>query len=346
MNKKSKYLLFVLLVFFVSCRKDKPEENAKPMAVVGSSGGVYITNEGNFQFGNARVSYYDIASTTITEDLYQTANKISLGDVCQSICFFNSKAYIVVNNSGKVEVVNPKTFVSSATIIGLSSPRYFLPVSNNKAYVSDLYANAISVVDLSNNSKTGSISCPGWTEEMVLSYGKAFVTNEYKDKVYIINTLNDILEDSIQVGYGSNSIKADKNGKIWVLCGGSITKGIKASLYKINPITKLVEQNFQFPNGTENPWRLHINGGNDTLYFLNGGVFRMPVIATTLPATAFVPQGRHAFYGIGIEPHSGILYISDAVDYVQRGVIYRYRNDGTLINSFLAGIVPGDFYFN
>jgi len=345
-NKITILLVLISEILFHSCRKDRPEDNTPVPVVVGSSGGVYITNEGNFMFGNAKVSYYDIANNISTEDLYQPANGVSLGDVCQSMYLFNGKAYIVVNNSGKIVVVDPNTFVVSSTISGFTSPRYFLPVSNSKAYVTDLFSDSISVINMSTASITGRIFCSGWTEELTLAYGKVFVTNMQSDKVYVINTLTDQLEDSIQVSYSSNSIKEDKNGKLWVLCGGSQSNSIYAGLHRIDPVTNLVEQSFQFTNLTDSPWRLDINGTNDTLYFLNNGVFRMPITSSAIPSSVFISQGTNNFYGIGIDPTSGVIYVADAVDYVQRGVIYRYKTDGTLINTFLAGIIPGEFYFN
>jgi len=243
-------------------------------------------------------------------------------------------------------VVNAITFAEVATIPGFASPRYFLPASNSKAYITDLTSNTVSVLNLSNNTVSGSISIPGWTEEMAMVYGKVFVTNEESDKVYVINTANDLVEDSIQVGYNSNSIKEDKNGKLWVLCAGSESNAIYASLHRINPITNQVEQSFQFSNLNDVPWRLDINRSNDTLYFINGSVFQMSITSESLPGSAFIEKGSHNFYGIGIDPSSGEIYISDAIDYVQRGIVYRYKSDGTLLGSFQAGIIPGEFYFN
>ncbi len=345
MTKKIKIVfLFIFLCLIFSCRKDKPADLIQPLISSGANG-VFITNEGNFQFGNAKVSYYEPSQTTATIDLFQPANNRSLGDVCQSMCLFNGKAYLVINNSNKIEVVNSNTFVSFATITGFTSPRYILPVSNNKAYVTDFASNNISIVDLSNNSITGNIPCSGWTEELTLAYGKAFVTNQKKNKVYVVNTTTDVLTDSITVGYASNSIKEDKNGKLWVLCGGSQTNSINASLHRINPITNIVEQTFVFPNLTDSPWKLAINGTNDTMYFLNKGVYRMPINSGSLPVAPFIAQGSSNFYGLGVDPNSSIIYVSDAIDYVQRGVIYRYKPNGTVINNFLAGIIPGDFYF-
>ncbi|MFZ9848594.1 MAG: YncE family protein, partial [Flavobacteriales bacterium] len=292
-----KYSLFVgiLLLSITSCVKDKPNEEEENNTVVTSDNGVYIINEGNFQFGNASVSYYDVDSKTLKEDIFKSANNRALGDVAQSMSVLNNKAYIVVNNSSKIEVVNAKTFVSLATISGLTSPRYFLAVNNAKAYVSDYKANAISIVDLNTNTKTGSIPCTGFTEEMALAYGKVFVTNAYRDKVYVINSSTDIITDSITVGYGSSSIKQDKNGKLWVLCGGDQTNVIDATLYRINPVNNAVEMYYTFPVA-EYPSKLKMNGTNDTMYYLNSGVYQMPITASALPSSAFITQGSKSFY--------------------------------------------------
>lgn len=68
------------------------------------------------------------------------------------------------------------------------------------------------------------------------------MTNKKTNYVYIVNTLSNILTDSINVGYGSSSICEDYNGKLWVLSEGNSTLNIKASLTKINPITKPLTQ--------------------------------------------------------------------------------------------------------
>lgn len=85
-------------------------------------------------------------------DVFKQANNKVLGDVLQSMSIINDKLYLVVNNSGKVEVLDKRNFISISTIAGLRSPRYIEAVSSNKAYISDLYDKAITVIDLSNNS--------------------------------------------------------------------------------------------------------------------------------------------------------------------------------------------------
>lgn len=339
------FILFLLSYFLFFCRKDAPPSNQGcPQIPVGADG-VFITNEGNFMFGNASVSYYVEGMSEAIEDLFKPANNRPLGDVCQSMYYFNNRFYIVVNNSGKVEVVHPTSFAASHTITGFTSPRYFLPVSNAKAYVTDLYSNSVTIVNLSNGHIAGSIACPGWTEELRAAYGKAFVTNRSTNKLYVISISEDKIIDSITIGSGANSLVEDKNGRLWILCSGNSAKAEHASLHRIDPLLHTVEKSYFFPSLSDAPWRLDINGTHDTLYFLNHGVWRLPVTSQQLPSAPWIPSEGRNFYGLGIHPRKSYVYVADAIDYVQRGKVYVYKPDGTLLYTFLAGIIPGDFYF-
>ncbi len=334
--------VFTFLLIFVSCKSDKPEIN-KEVTVATSNNSVYITNEGNFQFGNASVSFYNPSKNEVMEDIFQTKNHRSLGDVCQSITYFNGKYYIILNNSHKIEIVDANTFQSVGVINGFNSPRYMLPINDSKAYVTDLYNNSISIVNISSYEISGYIPCTGWSEAIILSSGNVFVSNPYRNKVYVVNPQNDQITDSIPSAFGGNSLVEDKNGKIWVLCAGN--GSLDGGLFQINPTTKLTEKSFSFTPDT-NPSRLKINRTKDTLYWINKAIYKMPITSNSVPTSPFIDIPTINFYGLGIDPNTNEIYTSDAIDYVQKGVIYRFNSQGILINSFRAGIIPGDFYFN
>ncbi len=340
-NKNFIYLLCISL--FTACVPDEPTNNN---SFVNTSGeGVIITNEGNFMLGNASLSYYNPKDSSSTKDIYQINNQTPLGDVCQSLSFFNHLLYVVVNNSGKVEILNPHSFKAVGEITGLTSPRYFLGVNRSKAYISDLYADKIAVVNLNSQQITKYIPCVGWTEEMHLANGKAYITNIESEYLYVVNTLTDELEDSLLVGKGCASIQEDKDGKLWTLCAGSSTNPItKAKLHKIDLIDFGIEKTFEFGDNIR-PKRLKMNGNHEDLYFLANGVYKMNINASELPFTPIIPQNSNNFYSLGINPFNNQIYVADALDYTQRGKVFRYNPEGVLIHTFLADIIPGNIYF-
>ena len=47
----------------------------------------------------------------------------------------------------------------------------------------------------------------------------------------------------------------------------------------------------------------------------------------------------------GVDPRTGEIYVADAVDYSQAGLVRRYSSDGKLIDQFRVGINPNGFAF-
>lgn len=340
------YISSIASLLLFSCVKDKPNDVLHPEVSIGNGPKVYVTGEGNFGSNNASVSLYETTSGNVVSDIYKSQNNnATLGDVCQSMNKINNKYYVVVNNSGKIAVVNPYDFKLITNITGLQSPRYVLPVSFYKAYVSDLYANAISIIDLNTNLKTGSIPCNGWTEQMVFINNKAFVTNNNSGYTYVINTTTDQITDSINVGPFGGSIVTDKNSKVWILSSGSSSVSTVGKLLRIDPVSLTIEASLSFAS-TDSPGNLCINAAKDTLYFLNKNVYRMPINATTLPGSAFVTGSTsNVFYGLSVSDKDYNVYVSDAIDYNQKSSIMVYSPSGTLKTSFKAGINASGFYF-
>lgn len=325
--------------------KDKPQEPLNKAVSINSNTKVLIVNEGNFGWGFGSISLYDPSSGAVIEDYYkQQNNNATLGNVCESITKYNNNYYIVMNNSNKIIVVNASNFTKTATINGFNSPRYILPITYNKAYVSDLYANSIQIVDLNSNTISGSISCMNGTEQMEMVYNKAFVTCSNSEYCYVINTTTDAITDSIHVGKGNSSICIDKNSKIWVLSSGNSSQNKIAKLSRINPINLQIELSLNFAN-TESPFKLCINKTRDTLYYLNNGVFQYSILSSSLPSAALINQGSKLYYGLGINPKDYNIYVADAIDYVQKSKVEIYNPNGTFITNFNTGIISNGFLF-
>jgi YVTN family beta-propeller protein len=340
MKKITQCLLLILL--FSACEKEKEATAPTPNKI--ESGGVFISCEGNFQSGNSSVYYYNPKQGIVSADVYQNANHQPLGDICQSMNLINGNIYLVINNSGKIIVCDSTSLLQTSTISNLMSPRYIVQCAPTKAYVSDTYSNTISVVNLSNNQVTTTIPVNGWTEQMLYLNQKVYITDFNSEYLYVADPATDLISDSILISKGGSSILEDFNHNIWVLCGGDYLHTFNAALYKIDPSNNQVVSNMQF-TGNDFPSRLCSNKNGDTLYYINSNIYRMSINDLQLPATAFINSTGNSFYGMRVDPLRDEIYVADAVDYIQKGKVYRYTSNGNLINTITTGIIPGDFLF-
>ncbi len=337
------FCIVLVLLLFSACVKDKPVAITPDPAPQSQLKKVYVINEGGFGYGNSSISLFDPGTNSVVEDLFKTQNNANLGDVTQSLNYVNGTFYAVVNNSGRIMVCDAQ-FKKTGQINGLLSPRYFLPITNQKAYVSDFKANAISVIDLGSNTKTKSINCSGWTEGMVLIYNKVFVCNLRRNYVYVINTLNDQINDSVLVGPNASGLVIDKRDKIWVLSSGDAVNSVGARLTRIDPLTNIIEKSFDFSVG-ESPDHICLNKTKDSLFYLNKGICLMGIGDAALPSATFIPGNARNYYGLGINPNDYSIYASDALDYSQKSNIYIFDMKGNQKQVFKAGINANGFYF-
>lgn len=341
--RKIHCLLLIVLITCWACEKDDPIPGTGNPEF---SEGMIISNEGGFGFGNASVSFYDLERDTLHRMRFEQANGAPLGDVLQSISIIEDLAYLVVNNSNKIEVVALESFKSVATITGLTSPRYLAPIDAEKAYVTDLYANAISIIDLNQHEVVGTIALEGWSEELILVNDEMFVTIRDNSFLFVIDTQTDQITDSIAVGFNPSTLQLDKDGKLWVLCSGNQTTGTLGGLYRIDPESRTLLQQLPFSDTNIGGWpRLRINESRDTLYYLKENVFQLPIGNTNLPEDALIAANGRIFYGLGIKPKTGRIFVSDVIDYQQQGLIYEYNQKGIMLNRFNAGVIPNDFTF-
>lgn len=331
---------------FTSCRRDEPEPDPQPVVPVYTSGqGFFILNEGGFNAGNASMSYYYTAGAnagTVVNDVFQSANNVPLGDVANSVSGINGRMYVVVNNSNRISVINPANMVVTHTISGLLSPRYIQQLTVTKAYITEMGANRISIVNLNNNTISGTIAMPYSTEAIAMTNGKVYVGSQNSDKIYVIDPNTDALIDSVTTAYGTNSMQVDANGKLWALSYGSWSASAAGGLHRINTSNDSVEAAMPM---TTSDFATHLckNPAGDSLFFLNFNVYRMSVNDAVLPSSPFISGTGHAFYTIGLLPNTSNFFAGDAVDYVQRGILYRYNGAGTQTDADTVGVIPNNF---
>ena len=248
---------------------------------------------------------------------------------------------------------HPDTFREVGRITNLTSPRYIHFVSDEKAYVTQIWDNRIFIVNPKRYEITGYIECPdmtaesGSTEQMV-QYGKYVFVNcwSYQNRILKIDTETDRVVGQLTVGIQPASLAMDRNNKLWTVTDGGYEGspyGYEApSLYRIDAETFSVEKQFRFRKG-DSPSEMQLNGTRDTLYWIDRDVWRMPVAGEQLPVRPFLEYRETKYYGLTVDPTNGDVYVADAVDYQQQGVVYRYTAKGEPVDEFHVGVAPGAF---
>ncbi len=344
----SKCLILSIAITFFACNHSKQQFQTT------FGPGLLIVNQGNYTYSNASISFYDFNSKQTIHKAFFLINHFHIGDVAQSATIIDTNIFIVVNNSGKILVLNKNTFKYTATITGLTSPRYMQVVNDSLAYVTDLYGD-LSIINYRFFRKTGQIRLGRSSEAIARWHEYVFVTNwSYGNKIFRINTSTQAI-DSLTVRYQPNSLAIDKNGKVWVLSDGGLIfntdKDTVPALTVIDAQRFEIERIYGFDSTNISPTSLVINQSKDTLFFLvsawqptqnaNFGVYRMAVSDSSLPVSPFISQGQHTFYALNYLSN-GWLAVCDAKDFVQPGqvLIFDSRN-GELLFSAPAGIIPG-----
>lgn len=339
---KNLFLLTSILVIFSSCIKENVDSGS---FLTGN--GVFVINEGNFMGGNGSLSFYSYDSAKIYNDLFLNVNGRPLGDVPNSMAISGERIYIVVNNSGKIEVVDKNTLESVKTITGLKAPRQISIISSSKAYVSSMYSDSVTVLDLSDNSISGYINLRRTSEAISVLRNRAYIANWIGGKeVIVINTDNNTVIDSIEVAVEPESMVIDKDKTLWVLCNGGWMRENFAQLIAISTSTNDIEKKLIFPSKLSSPSCLQIDGTGSTLYYLESGVRKMKTDASFVSSSAaFITETGHYFYKMAVNPLNGDVLVTDAVDYQQKGHLLIYNSNGTLKSDERTDIIPGMMYF-
>jgi DNA-binding beta-propeller fold protein YncE len=359
----ARYCFLSLMVLFSvhGCMKDDELWEFNHARMEKPFRGLFITNEGNFMYGNASLSYYDMETGEVFNDVFFNTNSLPLGDVAQSMTIRDSLGFVVVNNSGRIYVINTSTFAYVGKITGLVSPRHIHFISDTKAYVTDLYARSITVVNPVTLKITGSIDVSTGsgnfnqhsTEQMIQMDKYVYINCwSYDNKILVIDSEEDRVVDSIEVIKQPNSMVLDQKNNLWVLSDGGFPEspyGYEVpGLMKVEAGSRLASLVCRFESG-ERPACLRINGTGDTLYFLNRDVYRIPALSGADPqlfiASPYDATFPGGFYGMEVDKATSEIYVSDAIDHTQRGMVYRYAPSGVPVDTFQAGISPGAFCF-
>ncbi|MCS7083230.1 MAG: hypothetical protein N2561_08400 [Bacteroidetes bacterium] len=314
--------------------------------------GVYVLNQGNFQRGNAEITVYDPKTGSVQQNVFQVRNGRPLGDIAQSMSIIEDKGYIVVNNSHKIEVVDLRDGLRALATIAIAnnaSPRYLVQVGPTRAYVTNMFGNSVSVIDLNQNREIKTIPVGRNPNGIAVARNKAYVANSgfgASRTVSVIDVSTDQVVRTLEMPFdGPSHVFVDDDGQVWVVCSGRTdyqnpANSTNGGFVVIDPQTDAILE--RIPANTRlggAAFGGDVAVGRGVAFVLHGaGLMRLNTRTNTLENASLI-QGR--FGAVGYDPVRDELYLTDVKDFVQAGEVAVYTSAGVRRTSFQAGIIPG-----
>ncbi|MCL5034492.1 MAG: YncE family protein [Bacteroidetes bacterium] len=346
---KKLFILLTVSLLLASCSRSPVQPSS---TVLQNASTVYVLNQGIYGQGNSTLTAYYPDSNKVANDVFKTVNGRGLGDTGNDITIFNGKAYMVINNSDKIEVMDASTAKSVGTIYynsGTSPYRIAVYPDQNTGFVTDLYTNTVSVVDLLTNSLVPADTIPVGANPYGIAYtsGEVFVANSgygSGNTVTVIDASTRKVVKTITVGAGPTEVEPDGNGNVWVSCPGSY--GDIGKVFVIDASTNSVTDSINAGIGLPsfNGSALAVDPQRDAAYLIaDSSIIKLDTKTEQISDANFISG---SFYAISVDEATGDIYVADAKDYKSDGEVYIYSPDGQFTNrSFTTGINPGAIAF-
>lgn len=332
------------LLFTTSCRNDDPIVDVQPKGAY--ENGIIMSNEGNFGSPTATVSFIPNDLSTVENNVFSANNGgAALGDVLQNVGLNGDYAYLILNNSNKIEVVNRYTFKKVATVSDqVSQPRY-IAFANNNYYVTNSSGSSkfVNVYSVSTNAFVKKIPLTSGGERIVEASGRIVVQNASfgsGKKLTFINPSSNIVESEVLVPNGNIQKTISNGGNVYTIASTS-TDSYIYKLSSTGTITSTITL-----TGISNATNLEIDGSK--LFFSSGSkVYSMDVTSTTVPTTPILTltdNSWSALYGFGVI--DGKIYISNANGFTADSTVEIYSTAGNLLKTITTGKGTNGFYKN
>ena len=350
---KQLQFLFLAVLVLVSCTDD-----IEIVPLGAYENGFFVTNEGKFDSDTAEVTFISYDGQTVKQDVFKSENNGAvLGDTQQSITFYEDKAFLILNVSNKIEVVNRYTFKRITTInTGLNNPRYMAFV-NGKGYITNWGAGGnpdddfVAVINLSTYMVETTIAVVEGPEKVVAHQNNLYVAHQgglgINNKISVISTANNSVTAFIEVGDVPKALIIHNN-QLLVLSSGrgswQIGGPTNGRLDKINLTNNEVSTFNSFAGDKPSDMVMY----NDELYYTQG----TKVFKTNPNAASFASQEilNVANYNMG-NPYgfnvaNDKIYICDAKTFNVDGSLKIFNLSGDFQAEFPTRIGPNGVVFN
>ena len=342
----------VLLLSFVSCKKDEPLPCPESTAL---ESGMLVLCEGLFQQNNSSVSFVDFTAGTVDNSFFVNRTGRQLGDTGNDMQRYGGKIYVVVNISSTIEVLDASTFGSIKQIPMINGttakqPRS-LAFSNGKVYVT-CYDGFEDVIDTTSLTVTQRISVGANPEDLTISNNKLYVSNSgglnapLMDSTVSVVDLSTHLElQKITVGLNPGAMITDQFGDVYVIARGDYC-AIPSRLVRIDASNDVVAEQFNF----DASGMAHFNDQFLISYYDFGtsqstvGLFD-PSTETMINTSFLDLSNVSTLYNVQFNVSDNQVYVADAMSFTNSGYVRVFNASGTYLSSYHVGLNPSKMVF-
>lgn len=333
---KNSIVSFALIATLALASCESTTENITPGT---SSKGdrVFILDEGNFGSSNAHLDVYNWTTDSLHTNIVDP-----LGDVGNDLQLINGKLYAVLDNSSKVEVINPDS-TSDRTSIAFpagSAPAKIVQISATEALVPELYNAEIAVINLGTNMITSTIPVNGGQYSIAMLGGKAYSASSV-GKLFAIDAITKTVIDSTTwLNANPSQVLADSANNALVVVTSGDYKTIPSKIQWVNSTTMQVTDSIVFSTAI----------GITTIFMGNGSIYvcyfgkNSQVINTITHTISDDPLLTKAYVGGYYDAAKQLLYMGTVSDYQHNDQVDIFdMASKSLKKSLTVGIAPSFF---
>ena len=360
-----KYFSLLAMAAMAACSltscSDDDNETPRLMPVV-TSDGVFVVNGGNKSGGiEGSLTYYDYGTQTATQNVYQAANGVALGETPNHAVVHGSKIYIVGSGESTIFVADKNTLKAVANIKvevdGKTATSRQAVAGGGYVFVST-YSNAVIAIDTLTNTISKTFKSGFYSEGMTFgggqylyvadsNYGKGKQEESYPS-ISIIDLKTgqtetftyDLINNPVDVKIAGNRMFILDSGHyddnwnqigagVYELANGEVTKRADATEMAVcgNKVY-VINAPYTYP-ATEPTYKVFDTTTNSLTTFCDGTDIEYPGKISTDPVTG---QVYITSYHIGS---------SGFADYKGAGYCVIYDSNGVKLGQFDCGTGAG-----
>ena len=341
------WLVFLFALYLAACKKVEKGNESAPLPAYQ---GLFVLNEGQWTLSNASI---DQIAPEYRADIFQAVNGERLGDVANHWVRNQDTLWVVLNGDRLLRKIQLPTFQQIGTVtfpLG-SSPREFLRLSPEKAYVNSLLdAKIYRLNPATLTLLSPPITVENYMESLLLAQGRVWVTcGNYayparNDKLACIDPERDTVLFYVNLPVENpGPLMKLPNGEILVGCRGNYADQ-KGLLVHIDPHTGQILRTVSL---TTSVFQLSQYG--EAVYMLtDSGITRYDPASGQVDYS-FLSKGQlglpaeHLVYGFMYDSTSQRWLVANARAGGVQGEVLWIRPDKTIEKRQDVGVFPAKF---